>query len=627
MKTARKFLFLLGLNLVVLLSLVSVTVVAEDHSTTMEISQRTEQTELSSVATTTISEQTLPSEEVVSTPSSEPATTKEVETEPQTTEEAVEENSSSETRSLYCLYHPGLRVHLYTKDSNEYNVLGGRGWQQEGVAWKTSLSQGEKVYRLFHPDLRIHLYTKDTNEYAFLGNRGWQKEGEAFRSYGQQPIYRLYHAGLQRHLYTTDTKEYQVLGSRGWQQEGIAFYGLGAPGQPLPPNNGKLSGKITIENVNHQKGSFDVRISGISSPKGLKSVLVPVWSAEKGQDDLAWYEAKPEANGTYRVRVEARNHKYSRGTYYIHLYYKTLENRDVLVTSTQHTVQIRQSIAEGKVSVQNINSQRGTFEVYVTDIFAPNGIKEVSIPVWTETRGQDDIRWYAAKRLANGVYQATIYIADHRYQKGLYHVHAYIRSANGQQTGIGTQRFNMPFDGLQYNGNYYQIHGKYGYIPIINKKHPINAAYNPGKIRLPKFAFNALTNQMRALGFGISYSYSGFRSYSTQHGLYWNYVRQYGQAAADRFSARPGYSEHQSGLAFDVFGTGGGLLAQPNAVHWLAHNAHRYGFIVRYQAGKEWITGYMAEAWHIRYIGPEAADIYHSGLSLEEYFGVAGGGY
>ena len=125
MKTARKFLFLLGLNLVVLLSLVSVTVVAEDHSTTMEISQRTEQTELSSVATTTISEQTLPSEEMVSTTLSEPATTKEVETEPQTTEEAVEE--SSETRFLYRLYHPGLRVHLYTKDPNEYNVLGGRG--------------------------------------------------------------------------------------------------------------------------------------------------------------------------------------------------------------------------------------------------------------------------------------------------------------------------------------------------------------------------------------------------------------------------------------------------------------------------------------------------------------------
>ena len=153
MKTARKFLFLLGLNSAVLLSLVPVTVCADDLSTTMETSQRTEQTERSSVATTTISEQTLPSEEMVSTTLSEPATTKEVEMEPQTTEEAVEENSSSETRFLYRLYHPGLRDHLYTKDPNEYNVLGGRGWQQEGVAWKTSLSQGEKVYRLFHPGL------------------------------------------------------------------------------------------------------------------------------------------------------------------------------------------------------------------------------------------------------------------------------------------------------------------------------------------------------------------------------------------------------------------------------------------------------------------------------------------
>ena len=180
---------------------------------------------------------------------------------------------------------------------------------------------------------------------------------------------------------------------------------------------------------------------------------------------------------------------------------------------------------------------------------------------------------------------------------------------------------------LLYNGAYYQVRGKYGYVPIINKKHPINSAYHPGENPTAKASFEALTNQMRALGFGISYSYSGFRSYATQHSLYWNYVNQYGQAAADRFSARPGYSEHQSGLAFDVFGTGGGLLSQPNAVHWLAHNAHRYGFVVRYQAGKEWITGYMAEPWHIRYVGPEAADIYNSGLSIEEYYGVAGGGY
>lgn len=73
---------------------------------------------------------------------------------------------------------------------------------------------------------------------------------------------------LQRHLYTTDTKEYQVLGSRGWQQEGIAFYGLGAPGQPLPPNNGKLSGKITIENVNHQKEVLMFGFQGFPVQRG-----------------------------------------------------------------------------------------------------------------------------------------------------------------------------------------------------------------------------------------------------------------------------------------------------------------------------------------------------------------------
>lgn len=622
-KSSRFFIFISFLSLCI----ASKPVFAEYSSTTIENGQTVEYTEHPPISTSFYSEEGTSSEEGMTTPSLESTVSKDVESEPQVTEEAVKESVSSKTASLYRLYHPGLRVHLYTKDTYEYNVLGGRGWYQEGVSWETSLAQGEKVYRLFHPGMRVHLYTKDLHEYTLLGNRGWRQEGEAFRSYGQMPIYRLYHAGLQRHLYTSDMREYQILGGRGWHQEGIAFYGIGEPSQPLPPNHGKLTGELIIENINQQKGSFDIRISGISSPKGLHSVLLPVWSEDKGQDDLIWYEAKPEANGTYRVKIEARHHRYSRGNYHIHLYYKTQAGELVFVTAGRHRVDIQQSRVEGKVSIQQINSQRGTFDVHVTDLFVPMGIQKVSIPVWTEANGQDDIRWYTATRQANGNYQARIYIADHRYQKGRYHVHAYIQSTNGQQIGVGTQSFDMKFDGLQYNGQYYQIHGKHGYIPIINKKHPINASYNPGENPTAKAAFNSLTNQMRALGFGISYSYSGFRSYSTQRSLYWNYVHQYGQAEADRFSARPGYSEHQSGLAFDVLGTGGGLLSQPHAVHWLAHNAHHYGFIVRYQSGKESITGYMAEPWHIRYIGPEATDIYQSGLSLEEYFGVAGGGY
>ncbi|WP_053093947.1 MULTISPECIES: hypothetical protein [unclassified Streptococcus] len=81
---------------------------------------------------------------------------------------------------LYRLYHTGLKVHLYTKDSNEYAVLAKRGWSQEGTAWTTSDNQGDVVYRLYHKGLKVHLYTKDANEYTVLAKRGWNQEGTAF---------------------------------------------------------------------------------------------------------------------------------------------------------------------------------------------------------------------------------------------------------------------------------------------------------------------------------------------------------------------------------------------------------------------------------------------------------------
>ena len=80
-----------------------------------------------------------------------------------------------------------------------------------------------EVYRLYHPDLRVHLYTKDTNEYKVLASRGWKQEGVAYYSYGSIPVYRLYHPGLKKHLYTKDTNEYKVLAERGWLQEGVAW--------------------------------------------------------------------------------------------------------------------------------------------------------------------------------------------------------------------------------------------------------------------------------------------------------------------------------------------------------------------------------------------------------------------
>ena len=179
----------------------------------------------------------------------------------------------------------------------------------------------------------------------------------------------------------------------------------------------------------------------------------------------------------------------------------------------------------------------------------------------------------------------------------------------------------------RFNGSYYSIQGKYGEVIIVNKKHPLAASYAPGEVPEAKAAFGHLLAAMQAMGLDVSSQYSGFRSYETQANLYNSYVAKDGQANADRYSARPGYSEHQTGLAFDLMDSSGNLLQEPSAVNWLAQHAHEYGFIVRYLEGKEAITGYMTETWHIRYIGQEATDIYQSGLSLEEYFGVAGGDY
>ncbi len=103
---------------------------------------------------------------------------------------------------------------------------------------------------------------------------------------------------------------------------------------------------------------------------------------------------------------------------------------------------------------------------------------------------------------------------------------------------------------------------------------------------------------MQEAGFPVSDRYSGFRSYETQTKLYQDYVNQDGKAAADRYSARPGYSEHQTGLAFDVIGTDGDLVTEEKAAQWLLDHAADYGFVVRYLKGKEEETGYMAEEWH-----------------------------
>ena len=158
-------------------------------------------------------------------------------------------------------------------------------------------------------------------------------------------------------------------------------------------------------------------------------------------------------------------------------------------------------------------------------------------------------------------------------------------------------------------------------ILIVNKKYRLPSTYNPGTNQVALNAFNNM--KADALKSGINlFILSGFRSYQSQVYLYDSYVRRYGASVADTFSARPGYSEHQTGLTFDVNSVEDSFAYTP-AGKYLASNCHKFGFIIRYPKGKERITGYQYEPWHIRYVGVDVAtSIYNSGLCLEEYLGI-----
>lgn len=158
-------------------------------------------------------------------------------------------------------------------------------------------------------------------------------------------------------------------------------------------------------------------------------------------------------------------------------------------------------------------------------------------------------------------------------------------------------------------------------VLVVNKTYALPENYAPGVNSEAKKAFDSLAADAAKEGLNL-YIRSGYRSYSYQKDLYNNYVARDGKAAADRYSARPGHSEHQTGLAFDINSLSQSFENTPEG-KWLAKNCWKYGFIIRYPKGKESITGYMYEPWHIRYLGKDTAKaVYDSGLTLEEYLGI-----
>jgi D-alanyl-D-alanine carboxypeptidase len=189
---------------------------------------------------------------------------------------------------------------------------------------------------------------------------------------------------------------------------------------------------------------------------------------------------------------------------------------------------------------------------------------------------------------------------------------------------------------LSFDKNRYPLDQPDSLWIIVNKKRPLPAEFVPSQLTaiqgssVKADAAQAMDQLIKAAaGEQVSLRIiSGYRSYATQKSVYDAYVKKDGQTAADTYSARPGHSEHQTGLAADL-GNGSGkcdldiCFATTTGGTWLAANAHTYGFIIRYTADKVGVTGYQYEPWHIRYVGVDLAnELRAKNQTMEEFFGL-----
>jgi len=173
-----------------------------------------------------------------------------------------------------------------------------------------------------------------------------------------------------------------------------------------------------------------------------------------------------------------------------------------------------------------------------------------------------------------------------------------------------------------------------GYLMLINKYHYLDENFAPddlvavdetigwGYLRKDVYdAYLALREDGLEEGYDLRVV-SPYRDYETQYVIYNRYLQTDSQEVVDTYSARPGHSEHQSGLCIDLSVPGYSLddFYLTDASVWLKENCYKYGFIIRYPEGKDDITGFMWEPWQVRYVGEEAEKIYQSGITFDEYY-------
>ena len=203
----------------------------------------------------------------------------------------------------------------------------------------------------------------------------------------------------------------------------------------------KPTGKVVIRNVDQKNLTYDVVLTGINSPSGVKGVSFPTWTENGGQDDLIWHEGTRLPNGDYFYKVKASEHKNEQGKYISHCYLVTNGGKQWGVGGAD-TI-LNKEPAKGTIEVIASDPENGTFTVKATNVSTPNGVKGVTFPIWTDDKGQDDLIWHTATKQEDGSWTYTLSVKDHKNEYGKYTIHGYAIMNNDQLSGFSGISFEL----------------------------------------------------------------------------------------------------------------------------------------------------------------------------------------
>ena len=317
-------------------------------------------------------------------------------------------------------------IHVYYNNNNESRFIAGSSIYISGItAEQTPAISGDAISGM--------IAMKVGGIYSPAGIRA--VKAAVWSSNSGQDDLRWY--ALSQNGDTWEADAYLADHSYEWGEYNVHFYVWDKRGVEQCISACRLNigiSQLQMESVlNESQSEAEIYLELQKLPEGAKSVQLAVWSKENGQDDLRWYTSVWK-DGSFTGEVQISDHKNNTGIYYVHAYLIMKNGQSRFLAGNTFSVQ---DISCDSVQAVNANSDRGTFEVQIKNLFSPAGIRKVRIAVWTKQNGQDDIFWYFAKLDEYGIWNTEVDTYMHDYESGIYYVHAYAEDERGIESYVG----------------------------------------------------------------------------------------------------------------------------------------------------------------------------------------------